>query len=64
MKPVTLLTAILLDLVAFAHLLRLVFHTEVMVGTRSVPMAVSVVGVVVPAILSILLIREARVRTT
>ena len=64
MKPATLLTAILLDLVAFAHLLRLIFHTEVMVGTRVLPMWISVVGLVVAAGLSILLLREARMRTT
>ena len=64
MKPATLLTAVLLDLVAFAHLLRLIFHTEVMVGTRVLPMWISVVGLVVAAGLSILLLREARMRTT
>jgi hypothetical protein len=63
MKPASLLAAVLLDVVALAHLLRLVFHTEVTVGGTVVPMWISVVGCVVAAILSILVLREARVTT-
>ena len=61
MKPASLLAAILLDLVALAHLLRLIFHTEVTVGGTAIPMWISVVGCVIAAILSILVLREARV---
>jgi hypothetical protein len=64
MKPASLLAAVVLDFVALAHLLRLVFHTEVTVGGTVIPMWVSVVGCVVAAILSILVLREARVTTT
>ena len=60
MKPATLVTAIVLDLIAVAHVLRLAFHTEVTVGSTVVPMWVSGVGCVVAAILSVLLLREAR----
>jgi uncharacterized membrane protein len=63
MKPASLLAAIVLDMVAFAHLLRLVFRTEVTVGGTIVPMWISAVGLVVAAVLSILVLREARVRT-
>ena len=63
MKPASLLVAILLDLVAVAHVLRLVFKTEVIVGGTVVPMWVSVVGFVVATVLSFLVLREARVRT-
>ena len=61
MKPASFVTAALLDVIAIAHVLRLVFHTEVTVGGRVVPMAVSVVGAVVAALLSVLVFREARV---
>lgn len=60
MKPASLLTAIVLDVVAFAHLLRLIFHTPVMIGDTVVPMWVSVVGFIVATGLSILVFREAR----
>ena len=63
MKPASLLAAVVLDLVALAHLLRLVFRTEVTVGGTIVPMWISAVGLVVAAVLSILVLREARVRT-
>ena len=60
MKPASFLAAVLLDLIAFAHVLRLAFHTEVIVGGRVVPMWVSAVGVVLAATLSLLVFREAR----
>ena len=60
MKPASLAAAIVLDVVAIAHLLRLAFHTEVIIGGTVVPMWVSAVGCVVAAVLSILVLREAR----
>lgn len=63
MKPASLLAAIVLDLVALAHLLRLVFHTQVTVGGTVVPMWISVAGGVAAAALSVFVLREARVRT-
>ena len=60
MKPASLLAAIVLDVVAFAHLLRLIFHTKIMIGDTAVPMWVSVVGFIVATGLSILVFREAR----
>ena len=62
MKPASLLAAIVLDIVAVAHVLRLAFHTEVTVGGTVIPMWVSGVGCVVAALLSILVLREARQR--
>jgi protein-S-isoprenylcysteine O-methyltransferase Ste14 len=60
MKPASLLAAIVLDIVALAHVLRLAFHTEVIIGGTVIPMWVSAVGCVVAAVLSILVLREAR----
>jgi hypothetical protein len=63
MKPASLLAAVLLDIVALAHVLRLIFHTEVTVGGTVIPMWISVVGCVIAAVLSVLVLREARVTT-
>jgi hypothetical protein len=60
MKPASLFVAILLDLIGVAHIVRLVFHTEVIIGGWVVPMWVSGVGAVVATLLSVLLFREAR----
>jgi cytochrome P450 len=62
MKPASFITAVLLDFIAIAHLLRLVFRTEVTIGGQAVPMGVSVVGCVAAAVLSVLVFREARVQ--
>jgi hypothetical protein len=59
MKPASLIVAVLLGIIALAHGLRLVFHTEVIVGGTVIPMWVSAVGCVVPAVLSVLVFREA-----
>jgi hypothetical protein len=42
----------LFALVAIAHLLRLIYKTEVMIGSVSLPMWVSVWGVIIPALLA------------
>jgi hypothetical protein len=60
MKPASFFVAVLLDLIAFAHILRLVFHTEVLVGGWVVPMWVSAVGAIAAGSLSVLVFREAR----
>ena len=41
-------------LVAIAHLIRFMSGTEMTVGTWNVPMYVSVVGFVIPSVLSVL----------
>jgi hypothetical protein len=60
MKTGTLLAMILLTLVAIAHVLRLVFATEVIVAGTPVPQWVSAVAVVVPAVIAWLLWKESR----
>jgi hypothetical protein len=60
MKPASLLAVLVFSLVAVAHLLRIIFQTEVLVGGASIPMWVSVVGLVVPGALAVALWREAR----
>lgn len=60
MKPASLLAILVLSLVAIAHLLRLVFQAEVLVGGAAIPMWVSVVGLIVTGALAVALWREAQ----
>jgi hypothetical protein len=50
--------AILFAVVSIAHLLRIVFDVPVTVADESIPMWVSVIGVVVPGMLAWLLFRN------
>jgi len=54
-----LLASLMLGLVAIAHLLRLVFRVEIVAGGVSVPLWVSLFGLLVPGVLAVALWREA-----
>lgn len=60
MKTGSLLAFIVFVLVAFAHLLRLVYGTEVLVDGTLIPTWVSVVGMIVPGVIAFLLWRESK----
>jgi hypothetical protein len=60
MKPFTTIGAVVFALVAVAHLLRLIFSWAIIIDTLTVPYWVSIVGLLIAAILSIMLFREAR----
>ena len=60
MKPASFFVAVLLDIIAVVHLLRLGFQTEVIIGGWVLPMWVSGVGAVAATVLSVLVFREAR----
>jgi uncharacterized membrane protein (DUF485 family) len=59
-RPFTMLAAIIFLLMAVVHAYRLATHFQIVVGTHAIPMSVSWIGVAVPAVLGILLLREAR----
>jgi uncharacterized membrane protein len=59
-KPSTIVTVILLILIAIAHVLRLVFHTTVMVSATAVPAWVSVAAIIIPLALAYWLWLENR----
>ena len=59
MKPATTVAAVLLFLIALAHLLRLVFQVEIVVSGVTLPMWASVLGCVVPAFIAVMLLRES-----
>lgn len=60
MKPVSLITALLLLLVAAAHLLRFVLQVEIAIGESVMPMWPSIPACIVPAALAFGLWRESR----
>jgi hypothetical protein len=60
MKPFTTLAAVVLGLIALAHLYRLLRPFEVVVAGSAVPQWVSAAGLIVAGGISIMLWREAR----
>ena len=60
MKPFTKIASILLALVGLLHLARVILNMQVIVGSLEIPMWVSIVGFIVPSLLSIGLWRELK----
>jgi len=58
MKTGSVLATIVFLLVALAHLLRLLTQSEITVNGMSVPLWVSVLGVIIPGGIALLLLRE------
>ena len=59
-KPFTWIAAAIFALVALIHAIRVFTHFQVTLGSHHVPMWVSYIGIVIPALLSWMLCREAR----
>jgi hypothetical protein len=59
-KPFTWIASAILALVALIHLYRMLSHFRVVIGSHVIPQWVSILGFVIPAILSWMLCREAR----
>jgi len=59
-RPFTWITSAIFALMAIAHLYRLFTHFQIIIGSHVIPEWVSYVGVVIPAVLSWMLCREAR----
>jgi hypothetical protein len=59
MKPFTKIASVIFGIISLLHLLRLIYHIEMVVGSHQLPFMVSVVGFVVTTILSIGLWKEA-----
>ena len=60
MKPFTTLAAVLLGVIALAHLYRLIRPFEVTVAGDTIPQWVSIVGLVVAGGIALMLWRESR----
>lgn len=59
-RPFTRLAAIILLVVALAHLLRIVEGWQVTIADSRMPIWISWVGVIVAGVLSLMLFRESR----
>jgi hypothetical protein len=59
-RPFTLVAAIVFGLAAMLHAYRIMTHFQVILGSHSIPQGLSWIGVIVAAVLSFGLFREAR----
>ena len=59
-RPFTWIAAAIFALMALVHLYRLFTHFRIVVGSHEIPMWVSIVALVIAALLSWMLCREAR----
>jgi hypothetical protein len=60
MKPVTTIVVILLGAISIAHALRLIFQVNVVADGVIIPVWLSIIGCIVPAVLAFMLWRENR----
>ena len=60
MKPVTTIVVILLSAISFGHLLRLIFQVSIIANGMNIPLWLSILGCIVPAVLAFMLWRENR----
>jgi hypothetical protein len=59
-KPFTWIASAIFAVVALLHVYRIFTHFQVILGSHVIPLWASYVGVLVPALLSWMLCREAR----
>jgi hypothetical protein len=58
MKPLITIVAILLTGISVAHLVRIIFQVEILIGGFIIPIWVSIIGFIIPLVLALLLDRE------
>jgi uncharacterized integral membrane protein len=59
-RPFTLIAAIIFALMAIAHAYRLLTHFQIIAGSHTLPLWLSIVGIAVAGILAVGLYRESR----
>ena len=59
-RPFTWIASAIFALMALVHVYRLLTHFQLIIGSHTIPMWVSYAGVIIPALLSWMLCREAR----
>jgi hypothetical protein len=59
-RPFTLIAALIFFVVALLHLYRIFTHFQIVVGSHAVPQWFSYFGLVIPALIAMLLLRENR----
>jgi len=59
-KPFTMIAALVFFAIGLVHVYRIFTHFQVIIGSHEIPLWVSYFGVVIPALIAILLLRESR----
>jgi hypothetical protein len=59
-RPITTIAALIFFGVALVHVYRVFTQFQIIIGSHSIPMWISYFGIVIPALLAILLLRESR----
>lgn len=59
-KPFTMISAVIFAAMAVVHLYRLFTHFQVVLGSHTIPMWMSYVGIVLPGLLAVMLYKESR----
>ena len=59
-RPITTIAALILFCVALLHVYRMFTQFQIVIGSHTIPMWWSYFGIVIPALLAILLLRESR----
>ena len=59
-RPFTMSAALVFFCMALAHVYRIFTHFQIIIGSHTIPLWWSYFGVVIPALIAILLLRENR----
>jgi magnesium-transporting ATPase (P-type) len=59
-RPITTIAAVIFFCIALVHVYRVFTQFQIIIGSHSIPMWISYFGIVIPALLAILLLRESR----
>jgi len=59
-RPFTMIAALVFFAAALLHVYRVFTHFQIIIGSHEIPQWISYFGIVIPALLAILLLRENR----
>lgn len=59
-RPFTMIAALIFFAIALVHVYRVFTQFQIIIGSHTIPMWISYFGIVIPALLAILLLREGR----
>lgn len=59
-KPFTMIAALVFFAMALVHVYRIFTHFQVVMGSHVIPMWISYFGIVIPALIAIMLLRESK----
>lgn len=59
-RPFTRIAALIFAVIALIHVYRLFTDFQVVLGSHTIPMWVSYVGILIPGLLAVMLYRESR----